>query len=197
MSLYDYSSPRRRGFNLIEAAIVLGVVGLVIGGIWIAAAAVNEGKKINDTVNGMQYVAQHFRNAYKGIAPSDIPDGNTTLTLSQYMQPPPGYSTNAAGDLIDPYGQIMYLSLGADSTTGSMYSYNLTFSYRNKTTSFCVKLGSALAKTKTVYMIYNSGSSYYNMFGSGGNPLTVDNLQNIVCLGNRTDITYFLYSVWP
>ena len=26
----------RRGFNLIEAAIVLGVVGLVIGGIWIA-----------------------------------------------------------------------------------------------------------------------------------------------------------------
>lgn len=32
---------RRRGFNLIEAAIVLGVVGLVIGGIWISAAAVS------------------------------------------------------------------------------------------------------------------------------------------------------------
>lgn len=29
----------RRAFSLIEAAIVLGVVGLVIGGIWIAAAA--------------------------------------------------------------------------------------------------------------------------------------------------------------
>lgn len=30
----------RLGFNLIEAAIVLGVVGLVIGGIWVAASAV-------------------------------------------------------------------------------------------------------------------------------------------------------------
>jgi hypothetical protein len=30
----------RRGFNLIEAAIVLGVIGLVIGGIWVAAASV-------------------------------------------------------------------------------------------------------------------------------------------------------------
>ena len=33
---------KRRGFNLIEAAIVLGVVGLVIGGIWAAASAVNQ-----------------------------------------------------------------------------------------------------------------------------------------------------------
>ena len=33
---------KKRGFSLIEAAIVLGVVGLVIGGIWAAAASVNE-----------------------------------------------------------------------------------------------------------------------------------------------------------
>jgi hypothetical protein len=32
---------KRRGFNLIESAIVLGVVGLVIGGIWVAAAKVS------------------------------------------------------------------------------------------------------------------------------------------------------------
>jgi len=31
----------QRAFSLIEAAIVLGVVGLVIGGIWVGAAAVN------------------------------------------------------------------------------------------------------------------------------------------------------------
>ncbi len=31
----------RKGFNLIEAAIVLAVVGAVIGGIWVAAATVS------------------------------------------------------------------------------------------------------------------------------------------------------------
>jgi len=32
----------QHGFNLIEAAIVLGIVGLVLGGIWIAASSVME-----------------------------------------------------------------------------------------------------------------------------------------------------------
>ena len=36
---------KKRGFSLIESAIVLGVVGLVIGGIWVAASAVNENWK--------------------------------------------------------------------------------------------------------------------------------------------------------
>lgn len=30
----------QKGFNLIEAAIVLGIVGLVVGGIWVAATSV-------------------------------------------------------------------------------------------------------------------------------------------------------------
>lgn len=38
----------RRGFSLIEAAIVLGIVGLVIGGIWVAASAISHRQKDND-----------------------------------------------------------------------------------------------------------------------------------------------------
>jgi len=44
--------PRQSGFNLIEAAIVLGVVGLVIGGIWIAAASVS--MKMNTNAQGIR-----------------------------------------------------------------------------------------------------------------------------------------------
>ena len=43
----------KRGFSLIEAAIVLGVVGLVIGGIWIAASAVSDHSKVNSTLSGV------------------------------------------------------------------------------------------------------------------------------------------------
>ncbi len=41
------SCTQRRGFNLVEAAIVLGVVGLVIGGIWVAASTVSANMRIN------------------------------------------------------------------------------------------------------------------------------------------------------
>lgn len=41
----------KRGFNLIEAAIVLGVVGLVVAGIWKATGPIREKQQINQTVN--------------------------------------------------------------------------------------------------------------------------------------------------
>ena len=52
-------SPSRKyalGFNLIEAAIVLGVIGLIIGGIWVAAAAINERMKVNETLAGVMTI---------------------------------------------------------------------------------------------------------------------------------------------
>ena len=53
---------KRKGFNLIEAAIVLGVVGLVIGGIWVAASAVMENIKVNKTVEGVFTIARNAQN---------------------------------------------------------------------------------------------------------------------------------------
>ncbi len=44
---------KKRGFNLIESAVVLGVVGLVIGGIWVAAAKVKEDTQITETIRVM------------------------------------------------------------------------------------------------------------------------------------------------
>ena len=55
--------PRQRNaFNLIESAIVLGVVGLVIGGIWVGASAIYEGHKINKTVEGVFTIARNVQN---------------------------------------------------------------------------------------------------------------------------------------
>jgi len=48
-------------FSLIEAAIVLGIVGLVIGGIWIAASSVSQKNKVNRTVEQVTIVLQNIR----------------------------------------------------------------------------------------------------------------------------------------
>ena len=53
---------QKRGFSLIEAAIVLGVVGAVIGGIWYSAAAMYENYKVNKTVEGIFSTARNVQN---------------------------------------------------------------------------------------------------------------------------------------
>lgn len=48
---------RRRGFSLIESAIVLAIVGLVIGGVWVAAASVSSNNKINKLMAAVEHTA--------------------------------------------------------------------------------------------------------------------------------------------
>ena len=52
---------KRKGFSLIEAAIVLGVVGIVIGAIWVAASAVMENIKVNKTVEGIFTISRNVQ----------------------------------------------------------------------------------------------------------------------------------------
>ena len=60
----------RRGFNLIEAAIVLGVVGLVIGGIWVAAASVQQNLRESDASKGLIQIVQNTRSLFYGQSPT-------------------------------------------------------------------------------------------------------------------------------
>lgn len=53
---------KKNGFSLVEAAIVLGVVGLVIGGIWVAAAVVNEDWKVSKTTRDMVEIVNNTQN---------------------------------------------------------------------------------------------------------------------------------------
>ncbi len=58
---------RLRGFNLIEAAVVLGLVGLVVGGIWYASASVYRTKAIKDGIADMLIVHSNTRSLFKGF----------------------------------------------------------------------------------------------------------------------------------
>ena len=58
---------KNSGFSLIEAAIVLGVVGLVIGGIWVAAAEVMFKNNTAETAKGIAQAVSAVRNLYAGI----------------------------------------------------------------------------------------------------------------------------------
>ena len=53
------------GFSLIESAIVLGVVGVVLGMIWIAANAISERYKLNQLESGMVQIHRGFLRTFE------------------------------------------------------------------------------------------------------------------------------------
>lgn len=74
--------PIIRGFSLIESAIVLAVVGLVIGGIWVAAASVSENWKVEETIQG---IFSTVKNIQRNVSINDgltIGGGGVDITNS-------------------------------------------------------------------------------------------------------------------
>ena len=55
------TTKNQKGFNLVEAAIVLGIVGLVIGGIWVAASSVYENNRTQRASQQLITIVQQVR----------------------------------------------------------------------------------------------------------------------------------------
>ena len=80
---------KRRGFSLIEAAIVLGVVGLVIGGIWYAAASVQQSQRINETSDGIIAMCDQLTNLYRSMPTQPVTNESLEdLLLKENIIPP-------------------------------------------------------------------------------------------------------------
>ena len=63
--LVERMMPRKlRGFTLTEAAIVLGIVGLILGAIWVAAAAVYNNLRVSTTSNQLLQFVQNVRSMH-------------------------------------------------------------------------------------------------------------------------------------
>lgn len=104
---------KRRGFNLIEAAVVLVVVGLVIGGIWYAAASVQQSQRINNTAAGILQIAGGARRLFPY---SDYPTvigtetGITSAVAAAGILPSDfKYTVGVVG--ISPIGAHFYIAL--------------------------------------------------------------------------------------
>lgn len=104
-------SQRRRGFNLIEAAIVLGVVGLVIGGIWVAAAAVNANLRKSDASKGLIQIVQNTRSLYYGQSPTATADITSQLVSAKAL--PGDFINGTAGR--NPFNGSVTVSIAGAS----------------------------------------------------------------------------------
>lgn len=201
----------RRGFSLVEAAIVLGVVGVVIGGIWTAASTVNENLRVSRAVEEMVTIVPSARQLFADMP--DVQNDETEVDSAQTVllagvapsdMVGPGVSRTFAGFhttdyLISPWGEpvsFYQLGLPANYSGGSNPAMNAyTYSLWNLPTSVCHKLISAISgrfrDNSDLLGIYTRGGSVYTHIWTipvapGAAPCTSDDAS-----GRMTIITFF------
>lgn len=103
----------KRAFSLIETAIVLGVVGLVIGGIWVAAASVMQQQKIGDTLAAISTIQANLSRLYTNNRPAS--DFQISGALLQQIKPASLQLDTAYPDaVIDPLGGNFRISIAPE-----------------------------------------------------------------------------------
>lgn len=111
----DLSRAARRGYSLVEMAIVLGIVSVVFGGVWIVSNTVTENTRRDRAFNELILVVHNIRTLYQGRASiSGDYDALTSDLISRNVFPSE-MIRNRSDSLLKadmPWGRY-----GADKTT--------------------------------------------------------------------------------
>ncbi len=165
------------GFNLIESAIVLGVVGLVIGAIWVASAKFYEDYKVNKTVEGVLSASRNIQNliSIRDAAAIGWEGATTTMAVAKAAAFPEDWvnknAINYTTILKHPFGGRIQVT-----NTGPSYFWIGLFGLP---VSACVKL---------VVNISNIEAR-----ARAGNPSRVNSLQRIMV----NDAPHFSTTTFP
>lgn len=182
----------QRGYGLVEAAIVLGVVAVVIGGIWTVSAAVMESYKVNKTIDGILTIARNIQNLISLTASSAI--GNVRLTENIISGAIPS-DWIKGNEIKNPFGGAVYIYNSLP--TGG---FNNTFDVRlvGVPESACIKLISKISSVATPNSGFDLGNGlgYIAAYDAGGLkwgsvtfPVSVDEAKT-ACSGS---VSYFRF----
>lgn len=175
----SHALPRHQGFSLIEAAIVLGIVGLVIGGLWTAATSVSEKLKmsraITQTITFHQCVTSKWpRHVYtSAYAIANISDSRSITRMVNRAGCMQGFDVSGgAGSEIfrSPWGDEA--TVGFTDINGAAYPVYAFHGNWGETTlpvARCARYlnGVLTASVKSWYSTQIGGTVYYNpRFGS-------------------------------
>lgn len=158
-----------RGFTLTEAAIVLGIVGLILGAIWVAASSVYGNLRVNKGNTAVMQLLQGVRSLYAEQA--SIPSGIQNTSLIQAGVIPADMIQNpSTGALRDPWS-------GAAFVGGTGDGAGIVIQMNNIPQSDCVKLVSTVGGNSRDAGLYQatgraSSTSYVAVAALPATPLT-------------------------
>lgn len=93
---------QRRGFTLTEIAIVLGIIGLILGAVWAAASAVYSNMRTSQAEQGITATAQAVRSMF--AASNNTGQSSAALITTPGMFPV-SWNSTTAGVVGNPWNQ--------------------------------------------------------------------------------------------
>lgn len=168
----------RRGFSLVEAAIVLAVVGLVVAGIWVAAAHVMEQMRVTEAVKGLTLMADRTTRLLSRSDIETMGGGDITSFAIDSGAAPPSWVYGSI--IVVPWGEPFLLS----ATAHDSYPTRIDLCFQNVPVGRCMMLV-ARAPTRDMIGIYASPDFYTSL------PISID---SPVCSVNRA---FFCFNYEP
>lgn len=145
----------KRGFNLVEMAIVLGIAGLVIGGIWIAANAVQANIRKSDGSKGLVQIVQNTRNLFANQSPAV--NSNIVSALINARSIPADYISGTAS-ASNPWGGSVIVGLSGPGPANT-----IDVAYAAMPKEVCIELSSrntvVSGPAGLTQLLINNGSS--------------------------------------
>ncbi len=172
-----------RGFNLVEAAIVLGVIGLVIGGIWTAAASVQANMRINKVASDVTVIINNARKIFPlgNFPASGFTNVNTAAFHAGVF--PQDFAMQSATSAVSPEGVIYVLQTSCNASNlcpafalQIFLRNNPGTAYRNSlTTSECIAVAQRLNGSADLmrFFVTNVGGMSSVQHYPPVNPITI------------------------
>lgn len=133
---------RRGAFSLIEAAIVLGIIGLVIGGIWAAASEVSTRRKQAEFIEGLLFMTSTISQIWpKNIAlptPGNSPGLGVYNGLAISAKAVPENWISSDTVIRDPWGNAVNIDFGAAYWGASYNVWIIEFSSVTQTDCYAL-----------------------------------------------------------
>ena len=145
----------RSAFTLTELAIVLAIVGLLLGGIWAAASAVYANNKVKTAAENTAFVVNNYKSLY-GMHGVDVSvDVTCTGAKDDFFPPTMGGKSCSTGTAssypTDPWG-------GSVSVTATAH-VGLTVSLSGLPVDACIRYASQLPDTSDVLAVFINASA--------------------------------------